>query len=72
MMLHTKNQGTRHFCFRLEDYVCFPNIKIEQRAKPRNLYNLETPYGKLTNSRKHHTQESQEISPFPAGDHIPM
>ena len=21
------------------------------------------------NARKHHTQESQEVSPFPAGDH---
>ena len=27
---------------------------------------------KLQNTRKHHTQESQDFSPFPAGDHIPM
>ena len=29
-----------------------------------------TPYGKVTkNTNKHHTQESQEVSPFPASDH---
>ena len=29
-----------------------------------------TPYGKVAKStREHHIQESQEISPFPTGDH---
>ena len=69
MMLHTKNQGTRHCCFRQEDLVCFHNIKVKQRVKPRNLYNLETPIGKVTKYKK---TPRQEISPFPAGDHIPM
>ena len=72
MMLHTKNQGTRLCCFKQEDLVCFPNIKVKQRAKPRNLYNLETPYAKVTKYKKHHTQESQDFSPFQAGNHIPM
>ena len=38
-MLHTKYQGTRHCRFRQEDLVCFPNIKVKQREKPRNPYN---------------------------------
>ena len=38
-MLHTKYQGTRHCRFRQEDLVCFSNIKVKQRAKPRNQYN---------------------------------
>ena len=28
-----------------------------------------TPQGKVTKHNKHNTQESQEASPFPAGDH---
>ena len=39
MMLHTKYQGTRHCRFIQEDLVCFPNIKVKQRAKTRNRYN---------------------------------
>ena len=38
-MLHTKYQGTRHCRFRQEDLVCFSNIKVKQRAKPRSQYN---------------------------------
>ena len=38
-MLHTKYQGTRHCRSRQEDLVCFPNIKVKQRAKTRNRYN---------------------------------
>ena len=38
-MVHTKYQGTRHCRFRQEDLVCFPNIKVKQRAKTRNRYN---------------------------------
>ena len=30
---------------------------------------LDTTRESGKNTRKHHTQESQEISPFPAGDH---
>ena len=38
-MLHTKYQGTRHCRFRQEGLFCFPNLKVKQRAKPRNRYN---------------------------------
>ena len=38
-MLHIKYQGTRHCRFRQEDLFYFPNIKVKQRAKPRNRYN---------------------------------
>ena len=77
-MLHTKYQGTRHCRFRQEDLVCFPNIKVKQRAKPRNRYNQvpqltqDTIWESDKNTRKHHTQETQEISHFPAGDHMPV
>ena len=38
-MLHIKYQVTRHCRCRQEDLVCFSNIKVQQRAKPRNQYN---------------------------------
>ena len=50
-------------------------IKVRKKAKIRNRYNRETHLSKDTtwesdkNTRKHHTQESQEVSTFPAGDH---
>ena len=49
-------------------------IKISKGAKIRNRYN-QVPYltqdtnGKVTNSQLGTTNESQEVSPFPAGDH---
>ena len=70
MMLHTKYKGTRHCRFRLVDLVCFPNIKVKQKANPRYRYN-QVPQ-KVTKYNKRLTQESQEMSPFPAGDHMPM
>ena len=61
---------------RNKNYYCLSNIYIvSKKAKIRNLYN-QVPY--LTqyitwdsdkNTRKHHIQDSQEVSPFPAGDH---
>ena len=41
-------------------------VKVKKKAKIRNQYNQVSQSDK--NTRKHHTQESQEISPFPAGD----
>ena len=44
-------------------------------TKIRNRYNKvphltqDTTWESDTNIRKHHTQESQEVSPFPACDH---
>ena len=54
-----------------------PNIvmdKVSKDAKIRNRYN-QVPHltqdtnGKVTNSQLDTTNESQEVSPFPAGDH---
>ena len=55
-----------------EMYLC--NFKVSKGAKIRNRYN-QVPHltqdtnGKVTNSQLDTTNESQEISPFPAGDH---
>ena len=49
-------------------------IKVSKGVKIRNRYN-QVPHvtqdtnGKVTNSQLHTTNESQEVSPFPAGDH---
>ena len=48
--------------------------KVSKGAKFRNRYN-QVPHltqdtnGKVTNSQLDTTNESQEVSPFPAGDH---
>ena len=50
------------------------NIEVSKGAKIRNRYN-QVPHltqgtnGKVTNSQLDTTNESQEVSPFPAGDH---
>ena len=77
MMLCAKYQGTRHCCFRQEDFVCFPNIKVKQRAKTRNGYNQVPQPTRDTiwesdKIQENTTHKSQEISPFPAGDHMPI
>ena len=49
-------------------------FKVRKGAKIRNRYN-QVPHltqdtnGKVTNSQLDTTNESQEVSPFPAGDH---
>ena len=49
-------------------------VKVSKGAKIRNQYN-QVPHltqdtnGKVTNSQFETTNESQEVSPFPAGDH---
>ena len=49
-------------------------FKVSKGAKIRNRYN-QVPHltqdtnGKVTNSQSDTTNESQEVSPFPAGDH---
>ena len=49
-------------------------VKVSKGAKIRNRYN-QVPHltqdtnGKVTNSQFDTTNESQEVSPFPAGDH---
>ena len=53
---------------------CLIHIKVGKRAKIRNRYNqvqhlTQDTNGKVTNSQLDTTNESQEGSPFPAGDH---
>ena len=54
--------------------VTLTHIKVSKGAKIRHRYN-QAPYltqdtnGKVTNSQLYTTNESQEGSPFPAGDH---
>ena len=49
-------------------------VKVSKGAKIRNRYN-QVPHltqdtnGKVTNSQLDTTSESQEVSPFPAGEH---
>ena len=49
--------------------------KVRKKKKIRNRYNQvphltqDTVWESDKNVRKHHIQGSQEISPFPAGDH---
>ena len=49
-------------------------IKVSKTAKVRNRYNQvphlvqDTTWENDKNTRKHHIQESQEVSPFPADD----
>ena len=44
--------------------------KVSKGAKIRNRYYLtQDTNGKVTNSQLDTTNESQEVSPFPAGDH---
>ena len=58
-------------------YFCkirFCDIKVSKGVNIRNRYN-QVPHltqdtnGKVTNSQLDTTNESQEVSPFPAGDH---
>ena len=49
-------------------------IKVSKGAKIRNRYNqvphlIQETNGKVINSQLDTTNESQEVSPFPAGDH---
>ena len=50
-------------------------FKVSKKANIRNRYNQvlqltqDTIWGSDKNTRKHHIQESKEVSPFPAGDH---
>ena len=48
--------------------------EVRKREKIRNRYNhaphlTQDTNGKLTTSQEDITNESQEVSPFPAGDH---
>ena len=52
----------------------FDTVKVSKGAKIRNQYNrvphlIQDTIRKVTNSQLDTTNESQEVSPFPAGDH---
>ena len=62
----------------MSSLVFFKNEKSHnkrKKARIRNRYNQvlhmtqDTIWESDKNTRKHHRQESQEVSPFPAGDH---
>ena len=53
---------------------CLIKVQVSKSAKIRNRYNqvprlTQDTIGKVTNSQLNTTNESQEVSPFPAGDH---
>ena len=53
---------------------CLLSLKVRKRAKIRNRYNqvprlTQDTNGKVTTSQLDITNESQEVSPFPTGDH---
>ena len=53
-----------------------PEYEVERKTKIRNLYNQEpyltrnTMWERDKNTRKHNTQESQEVNHFTAGDNV--
>ena len=54
--------------------VLHNSVKVSKGAKIRNRYNqvshlTQDTNGKVTNSQLDTTNKSQEVSPFPAGDH---
>ena len=59
----------------LETFKFCKTYKVRKKAKTRNRCDLIPHLTKDTildsdkSTRKHHKQESQEVSPFPAGDH---
>ena len=63
--------GLSHDIHVISYFLC----KVSKEAKIRNRYN-QVPHLTQDTTResdritiKHHSQESQEVSPFPAGDH---
>ena len=60
--------------FMMQHFLPAVTLKVSKGAKIRNRYN-QVPHltqdtnGKVTNSQLDTTNESHEVSPFPAGDH---
>ena len=57
-VLHTKYQGTRHCCFRQEDLVCFPNIKVKAEDKNQKSIQSSTPIDPRHNWKREKMQEN--------------
>ena len=66
--------AVRFLSFPMADPICLLLFRISKGAKIRNRYN-QVPHltqdtnEKVTNSQLDTTNQSQEVSPFPAGDH---
>ena len=57
-----------------QNFNCLVLFKVSKGAKVRNRYDqvpnlTQDTNGKVINSQLDTTNESQEVSPFPAGDH---
>ena len=53
----------------MEDTKCDKSKEVGKDQEPIQS-NARSPHGKMTKKpRKHHIQESQDVSAFPAGDH---
>ena len=77
-----RNLCLKYIFLRINREYCYVKLYVSKRvmvkvckgAKIRNQYN-QVPHmthetnGKGTNSQLHTTNETQEVSPFPAGDH---
>ena len=61
-------------CIKIDNSLVVGILKVRKGAKIRNRYN-QAPHltqdtnGKVTISQLDTTNDSQEVSPFPAGDH---
>ena len=71
--LQTMSNMVYSFAYWVE-YGILSCILVSKDAKIRNRYNqvprlTQDTNGKVTNSQLDTTNESQEVSPFPAGDH---
>ena len=72
LVAHLLSPRIIYFCnaSKILNYV---SVKVSKGAKIRNRYN-QVPHltqdtnGKVANSQLYTTNESQEVSPFPAGD----
>ena len=70
MTLKVRSRSPNLITYVLTMYLC----KVSKGAKIRNQYNqvphlTQDTIGKVTNLQFDTTNESQEVSPFPAGDH---
>ena len=79
-LLYTENE-THYFCvitntawsIKISQYHRL--LKVRKKATIRNQFShvphltQDTEWESDKNTRKHHVQESQEVSPFPTGDH---
>ena len=84
-LLHTEKESNNTFCVTFCDITntawsikisqYHHLLKVRKKAKIRNRYNQvphltqNTEWESYKNTRKHHIQKSQEVSPSPTGDH---